>query len=191
LGTTGSRPPSTGARRASPVRARAPLIVTLLLLCSPSPAASQASGEGVEGASRDGRVELSLAYLDVSGRQGEAVALEVLHRPAWPRMWLLRPVLGGAIYTDGSAYVHGGVRLPLAIGNVVAEPSFAVGRFHRGSTFNLGNVVQFRSGLSIAFPLGEGRTVSLYLYHLSNAGLSERNPGVEVVGVGYTLPRFR
>lgn len=191
MGTTGSRTPGTAVGWASPVRARAPLVVALLLLCSPSPVASQASGADVEGPGREGRIELSLAYLDVSGRQGEAVALEILHRPVWPRLWLLQPLLGGAVYTDGSAYAHGGVRLPVAIGSVAAEPSFGVGRFRQGSTFNLGNVVQFRSGLSLGFPLGEERTVSFYLYHLSNAGLSERNPGVEVLGVGYTLGRFR
>ncbi|MSR21958.1 MAG: hypothetical protein EXR92_00100 [Gemmatimonadetes bacterium] len=36
--------------------------------------------------------------------------------------------------------------------------------------------------------LANGHTISVFFYHLSNVGLGWMNPGLEVIGLGWSLP---
>jgi len=66
------------------------------------------------------------------------------------------------------------------------EPGLAIGSF-RGDEIDLGSPLEFRSSIEVGVRLSHGQRLSLLLYHLSNAGLGYRNPGVEVLGIGYSF----
>jgi len=64
----------------------------------------------------------------------------------------------------------------------------------RGTTYSkgrsskdLGSVLQFESGLEVAYQLDLGR-IGGQISHMSNAGIYEDNPEVELVLLTYSLP---
>lgn len=100
--------------------------------------------------------------------------------------------LGLMVEPSGSVYGHAGLGLPLHLGadsRWSLLPSVAAGLWHRGNGKRLGSRLEFRSGISLRRQLSGGASVGLYLYHLSNAGLGDTNPGVEVLGLSWTRPR--
>ena len=50
--------------------------------------------------------------------------------------------------------------------------------------------MQFRSGIEAGWRFGKGLRVGLELYHLSNAGLEDLNPGEESLVLTFALPIF-
>ena len=60
-------------------------------------------------------------------------------------------------------------------------PGFAVGAYERNGDIDLGGPVEFRSSLDISRALGNGTRVGIELYHISNARLYDRNPGVNAL----------
>ncbi len=133
------------------------------------------------------RLQVSFGFLVVPYRGSEAGTIEVEYRWADPLLWRARPRVGAAAYTDGSAYGYAGLFVPFAIApRVTIEPGLAVGSF-RADEIDLGSPLEFRSSIEVGVQLGYGQRLSLLLYHLSNAGLGYRNPGVEVLGVGYSI----
>lgn len=136
----------------------------------------------------EGHVQVGVAYLDVSARSGEAASLELTYR--WPKalLWKLRPQAGVAAYSDGSLYGHGGAHLFLPLGDRISLiPSLGVGLFRGGREVDLGSALEFRSALGVGFRVAPRQWISVFLYHLSNGGLADRNPGVEVLGFGYSF----
>lgn len=69
----------------------------------------------------------------------------------------------------------------------MAAPAVSAGLYRQGADVLLGSALEFRSGLTLGLDLGEGRRLALFFYHLSNGGIGERNPGVEVGGLGYSI----
>ena len=53
---------------------------------------------------------------------------------------------------------------------------------------DLGHAVQFKSGIELTARVADRYRVGLLFYHLSNAGLSDDNPGVEVLEVVFGIP---
>ncbi len=142
----------------------------------------------VSGQEEVGRFQLALGYLDVSAQQGREGALDAEHRWGEPLVWRLRPQVGGTAFSDGSIYLHAGLHLPIRLGRrFVATPTVAAGPYLHGSQVVLGSMLEFRSGLSLGVRLGRGRRLFLFFHHLSNGGLGDRNPGVEVAGIGYSV----
>lgn len=100
----------------------------------------------------------------------------------------LRPWLGGEFTSDGAAYGVGGVLIDLVIDPVVVTPSFGVGAYHDGDGVDLGSTVEFRSQVEIGYLFGDGSRVSAAYSHISNAGLSDTNPGANIISVYYVVP---
>ena len=89
----------------------------------------------------------------------------------------LRPAVGIAGTEDGNAWGYGGLRLDLALGRWVVTPQFAVALYEDGDGKDLGGVLEFRSGLEVAYDFARGPTVGLLFYHLSNGDFYDFNPG--------------
>lgn len=127
-------------------------------------------------------------YLDIEPDGNPGAAIEVaLDSPAG---WLRRVgwTTGLMVSARGEAYVYAGVHLPVPLPlGVTARPSFAFGLYRAGQGIELGSLLEFRSALAFDRQLVPGVAVTLSLYHLSNAGLGSRNPGVEALGVGLSL----
>lgn len=87
--------------------------------------------------------------------------------------------IGGVAANDESGWWgHLGLRRPIPLGRSwLATPSFALTYYDQGDGIDLGQELQFRSGIELAYRWNNGATLGALFYHLSNAGLSEINPG--------------
>lgn len=159
-------------------------LVSILLLLTAAPLAAQSRGRA------DSRIQVGISFFDVSGHLGGAFATELVYLPGALAVGASRPVAGVMVASNGTVFGYGGVQLPLALDPRFAlTPSLGVGAYHAGSETDLGNVVEFRTGIEAGLELAGHGWLSLFFYHLSNAGLGRRNPGIEVLGVGYALGR--
>ncbi|MEE8526591.1 MAG: acyloxyacyl hydrolase [Thermoanaerobaculia bacterium] len=98
----------------------------------------------------------------------------------------LTPMVGVSATEDGSAWIYAGLRYDFELSERWAlTPNLAVSLYDEGDKGkDLGHVVEFRSGLEISYRLGKNRgggptgpRIGLLFYHLSNASISEDNPG--------------
>jgi hypothetical protein len=101
----------------------------------------------------------------------------------------LSPVAGGLSASRGTLYVYGGFRCDLPLrGAWALSPQLAAGVYSHGRGINLGGPLEFRSGLELSRALFGGRArAGLLLFHLSNAGFYDNNPGTEGLVLTYSL----
>ena len=59
----------------------------------------------------------------------------------------------------------------------MVTPQFAVSLYEQGDGRDLGGVVEFRSGLEVAYAFAKGPRVGVLFYHLSNGDFYDFNPG--------------
>jgi len=105
------------------------------------------------------------------------------------KLWVFTPMVGGFVTGDEAVYAYAGIRLDLFFGRrLVLTPNFAVGLFEEANGRALVHPLEFRSGLELAYRFDDRSRIGLAIHHLSNAGLSERNPGVETLVVRYSFP---
>lgn len=101
----------------------------------------------------------------------------------------LMPVVGAMATSQGTLYGYAGFRAEVPWGKRwVGSGGFAGGLYYRGEGGgkDLGNVLEFRTHLEVAYRLpGESR-VGLCLYHLSNGGIHHLNPGSESLVLTYS-----
>jgi hypothetical protein len=99
----------------------------------------------------------------------------------------LSPTAGALFGGKGTLYAYAGARADLPLGGTwELSPQLAAGVYSHGKGINLGGAVEFRSGIEISRALGGRSRAGLLLFHLSNAGLYNSNPGTEglVITVG-------
>ncbi len=132
-------------------------------------------------------LHLALGVYDVNDNEDAAeFRVEWRDREWW---WKLKPLAGVMATSDAAIYVYGGLAADFDLGRrFVLTPSLAAGLYEDGSGKDLGSVIAFRSGLELAWRLEDGARVGLMFYHLSNAGIDDRNPGTEVLSLGYAIP---
>lgn len=102
--------------------------------------------------------------------------------------WGVGVAAGVTLVEGGGRYVYGGLRLPLAFdedGRWLLTPSIAAGLYDNDSNhhIDLGGSLEFRSALELSYRLGEWTRLGLYVAHLSNASIYERNGGAETAGL--------
>jgi lipid A 3-O-deacylase len=131
---------------------------------------------------------LSVGYFDVIHNDDSAVAGGV-EWMSHQRLWIFQPMIGAMATTDASLYGYAGFGSDFFFGNRwVVTPSIAIGAYAEGDGKDLGNTVEFRSAITIAYRLDNRSRLGLRFYHLSNAGIGDHNPGVEVLDFTYSLP---
>lgn len=136
---------------------------------------------------------LSAGLFDI-GQTEKATEVGVEYRFVARRFWRfdLKPTLGVSGNEDGAFWAYGGFRVDFALGsggNWLLTPNFAVSLYEQGDSKDLGHTLEFRSGLELARRLRNGHRLGLALYHLSNASISEDNPGEESLILSYSLGR--
>jgi hypothetical protein len=67
-------------------------------------------------------------------------------------------------------------------------PSFGAGAYGEHHGVNLGSVLEFRSGIEFGYDMQKSGRVSIGIWHLSNGGLGDTNPGTEIAALRYALP---
>nr|WP_280179153.1 acyloxyacyl hydrolase [Pyruvatibacter mobilis] len=61
------------------------------------------------------------------------------------------------------------------------------GAYGEGNSKDLGQVFEFREQIEFGWQFDDGSMISAYFWHLSNAGISEDNPGVNAAGLHYSM----
>jgi lipid A 3-O-deacylase len=62
------------------------------------------------------------------------------------------------------------------------------GYFRPGGGLDLGHRLEFLTAGELSYRLDGGGRIGLVGAHLSNAGISRRNPGVETIALAYSVP---
>jgi lipid A 3-O-deacylase len=101
----------------------------------------------------------------------------------------IRPIVGIEVNTSGGTYAYGGfgVNIPVT-DHIVIFPSAAFGRWDRGDGKDLGSHDEFRTGAEVAWRFDDDSRVGVTFHHISNAGITQRNPGVEEALLEYSIP---
>lgn len=132
-------------------------------------------------------ISLGVGCFNVSGTHKRYVfQAEYKGKNFW---YALRPQAGAFITELKGTYFYGGLAYDLFFGKYcVLTPSFSPGVYFRGQDKSLGFPIEFRSCIELAGVFNKGMRLGVEAYHLSNAHLSRRNPGVNVVAVFYSFP---
>ncbi|MGB0697461.1 MAG: acyloxyacyl hydrolase [Rhodospirillaceae bacterium] len=110
------------------------------------------------------------------------------YRPAY-QFWVIRPFLGAEFTHAGSFYGYFGFMGDIRFGDHwILSPNAAVGYYEEGGARDLGNPVEFRTGLELAYRFDDGLRVGVAYHHMSNADLGDKNPGVETLGLNVSVP---
>tara|TARA_Y100000768_G_C23914877_1_gene651854 strand:+ start:659 stop:1189 length:531 start_codon:yes stop_codon:yes gene_type:complete len=116
--------------------------------------------------------------------------------PEEDNFFFLKPFLGFEYTGDSAYYILSGLYFEDNIGeltntnnnNILFTPSIGVGFYENGSGRDLGNSIQFRTTLEFSYILKNKNRIGLSLGHISNANLSSKNPGVEIISLSYQVP---
>jgi len=117
-----------------------------------------------------------------------ATQFELQFRPGL-KWWLLQPMVGASVTTDGSVYGYGGISVDINLTPyLVVRPSVAAGAYEEGDGKDLGGTLQFRSGIEVAWQFENRMRLGLEFYHRSNAGIYDDNPGEESLMLTFAAP---
>ena len=66
-------------------------------------------------------------------------------------------------------------------------PGFAAGVYDRNGDIDLGGPIEFRSSVDVSCAVRNGMRIGVTLYHVSNARLYDRNPGINALAFVQTF----
>lgn len=103
-------------------------------------------------------------------------------------VWSMAVVGGLTVNDDLAAWVYGGLRRDFSLGGPwIITPAFAITLYEQGDAKDLGGPLEFRSALEIAHAWPSRKRLALVIYHLSNAGIYDRNPGMNSLILTYSI----
>jgi lipid A 3-O-deacylase len=103
--------------------------------------------------------------------------------------WYVKPFAGVMATTDAAAYGYAGFMLDIYLGRrFVFTPNVAVGLYSDGDGKDLGHVIEFRSGVELAYRFDDRTRLGVAFHHISNASLDDNNPGTETLTLVLSLP---
>jgi hypothetical protein len=103
-------------------------------------------------------------------------------------LWRLDATGGLTTTQDGAIWLYFGLRRDFRLGKRwLVTPGFGIAHYQAGDSKFLGGPIEFRSVVDVAYRLGPERRLGLSLYHLSNAGYYDFNPGVNSLVVTYSF----
>lgn len=142
-------------------------------------------------AQEPGFLALGAGAFDAFESEFRAAQVELQYRPQ-AKLWFIQPMIGANLNSDRGAYAYAGISIDIFLGNrLVLRPSFAPGLYAEGDGKDLGHVIEFRSGIELAWRFDDRSRLGIELSHRSNASLDESNPGEESLMLFYALPLSR
>ncbi len=133
-------------------------------------------------------VTVAGGWFDMNRQKDEAGEFRLEYRSD-KKFLLFKPFGGVMATTDGASYYYAGILIDVFLGRrVVMTPSFAPGYYARGSGYDLGHAVEFRSQLEVAYRFDDRSRLGVSFGHMSNAGLGDKNPGTEALMLNYSVP---
>ena len=101
----------------------------------------------------------------------------------------LIPAIGFAASSNGAAFLYSDLRHDFYLNDRwILIPSFGIGIFDDSEDIELGNTLEFRSGIEIAYQFSNKMRAGVALFHLSNGGISSSNPGTEALVFSVCIP---
>ncbi len=131
---------------------------------------------------------------DIVRNYKTAPEVRLEYRPAWSLipavepLFQVKPWAGVEVSTRGAVWGGGGILIDVPLGGFVVTPSFGIGGYEQGSGKALGSVLEFRSQFEAGYVFADASRVSAAFSHISNAGITKRNPGTEALIIQYALP---
>lgn len=104
---------------------------------------------------------------------------------------ILKPFVGFNYTNEQAYYGYFGFSADLFFGDCkcfIVMPTLAAGWYVDGDEIKLGNRVEFRSGGDIYYRFRNNVRIGVGIYHISNAGLGDQNPGTEQAILKYQIP---
>ncbi|MEH6579794.1 MAG: acyloxyacyl hydrolase [Amphritea sp.] len=135
-------------------------------------------------------IAITAGVFDISdNNDDEATELGIEYRFApLESTYNLIPTVGFTANSDEAYWLYGGVRYDISLSEKwVLTPHWAVSLYEEGDSTDLGSVVEFRSGLELAYKLNADSHLGLGVYHLSNAGIDDINPGSDSIILSYSF----
>lgn len=102
----------------------------------------------------------------------------------------LHPWLGLSWATDGAVFAGGGLLYSIGLPRTEWQVTAGVGPgyYERHQGADLGSHLEFCTFGEISRNMPWGHRVMVRLMHISNGGLTEKNPGNELLLLGYAMP---
>ncbi len=114
--------------------------------------------------------------------------LNIEYRSGWDE-WYVKPFGGVMATTDAAIYGYAGLMLDIYFGRrIVFTPNVAVGLYSDGDGKDLGSVIEFRSGVELAYRFDSRARLGVAFHHISNASIEDINPGTETLTLVLSLP---
>lgn len=111
---------------------------------------------------------------------------------SWDKYVQFHPFLGIETNTRSAVYGLGGWAMDAYIGrNFIFTWSEGVGFFSPGDMAPLGSFVEFRSQAEFGYRFDNEMRLTAQISHISNAGITKRNPGAEIAGIYFHVPLGR
>ena len=108
---------------------------------------------------------------------------------SWDQYVQFHPYIGAEGTSRGAFYGSGGWAMDTYIGrHGIFTWSEGVGYYEPGNMQTLSSFVEFRSQLEAGYRFDDEMRLTAEISHISNAGLTRRNPGAEILGVYLHVP---
>lgn len=134
-------------------------------------------------------VDINVGRVGVFDRNGSDWRYGLEFRFAPVTRWQVAPAIGGTTTEHDASYAYLGLRRDFSLDERwLLTPSFDTGLFNESRKLDLGSEIEFRSGLALTYRLENRYRLSLALYHLSNGGIGNRNPGTESITLSVAIP---
>ena len=104
--------------------------------------------------------------------------------------WFLnvKPFIALEATTDWGGGAFAGLVSDFTYGPWVFSPSFGAGLWGQGDGKDMGSAIEFRSQLEAGYKFENGWRVTGALSHISNANISNTNPGAEIATIYLHIP---
>jgi len=121
-------------------------------------------------------------------RPGRVAQLRLEYRFS-ERFLIFKPMIG-VLGTNEKTFIgYAGLRTDLYFGrHLVVTPNAAFAAFDRGDGKKLGSALEFKSGVEIDYRMNDHTRIGVAFDHISNAGLTQANPGSDSWVLYYAIP---
>ena len=156
-------------------------LATAAPLLAETPAALSPAGASRDPVATAPSLVVGLGAIGVEPGEQRAEAVELQLRLPM-RVFGLQPTVGGLLTAQDSSYgwLGFGRDFPFAQ-RWVARIDVGAGYYEPGEGKELGQSLEFRTGFDLSYQPSPDLRLGLQLAHLSNAGLSDINPGTETL----------
>jgi hypothetical protein len=90
----------------------------------------------------------------------------------------INPVVGLFVTAKSASMLYSGFETNLGGDDIFLNLSSSAGLYSNGDGKDLGNILQFKSEINLFYSFSKTTRIGLGSHHISNAGISSVNPGV-------------